>query len=587
MKRLVLVLTGCLSLATVAFSGAPATDATPRFAPGTTIHRLEGYPYIGPAEDILESMIGAEGIGDPYFPTLGNGGYNALHYTLDVDLDMTANVIEAITTIEAETLHDLSQFNLDFTPELEVVAVWVNGDSATFEQVEQELVIQPALTLPEGEPFTIEIEYEGEPDWTYYENGVMAAGEPTGSSGWFPINEHPLDKATYSFFIMVDADYVVAANGVLEHTQVKDDGRITYEWQARDPIANYLVTLAVGDFNVVTATTEAGVPVRNYFADRLSRQVIANFDRMPEMIDFYETVFGPYPFEVYGVVVHNLDLGFALETQTLSTFGRAFTHEMVVAHELVHQWFGNSVSLSKWQDIWLNEGFATYGEVLWIEHAYGEDVAEERVRDMYAAMANINPTITVTPDQLRDLLADLPFGLSVLTRDQVEAALKILLGDNISQTDLMILLLTEDTRIPAANLPNLVASAPFTQATIGLRQYGEFLRAIRLEDVADRITGATLVGDPSPQRLFSGVVYQRGGLTLHALRLEIGDEAFFDTLRTYTERFYHRNATTDDFIAIAEEVSGQQLDDFFEGWLFQAAIPDIPAMGLTQADFVR
>lgn len=557
-------------------SGLTVVTAAPAFTP------------VQQDDDTPEALIGDEGIGDPYFPTFGNGGYNVLHYTIDADVDMDDNHIDATTTIEAEALHDLAQFNLDFTDELEVQSVIIDGDPAGFLQVNgTELVIEPALTISEGEAFTIEIRYSGEPEWTYYEDGVMVANEPVGSSGWFPLNEHPLDKATYTIIITVDEGFVVASNGILEDTRTEDDGRVTYEWQSADPMANYLVTLAIADFDVQTDVTESGVPIRNYFADGLPRRVIANFDRQPEMIDYFETVFGPYPFEVYGVVVHDLSLGFALETQTLSTFGRAFTNEFVVAHELAHQWFGDSVSLARWQDIWLNEGFATYGEVLWTEYAYGEEAAENRIRAMYENMANNNPSITITPDELSDTLANLPFGLRVVTRAQAQEALAILLADSLSETDLMVLLLAEDERIPATRLKDIVAGAPFIETTITMRDYIDFLDAVQMTELADavRANQQILVGDPTPERLFSGAVYQRGGLTLHALRLEIGDEAFFDTLRTYTERFHDSNATTDDFITIAEEVSGQDLTNFFDAWLYQVPLPDIEAMGLSQEDF--
>jgi aminopeptidase N len=448
--------------------------------------------------------VGAVGIGDPYFPTMGNGGYDAQHYTLDLDVDLATDRIEGSATLTALAAQELSRFNLDFAG-FEIGALLVNGQPAAFERAGAELSISPARSIAEGEEFTVEVSYSGRPGedvpagapeytrgWVNYGSGVMVAGEPSGAENWYPVNGHPGDKATYSFRITVDEPHVVAANGLLE--EVVDNGSTTtYVWELRDPAASYLVTLAIGDFDVETDRASSGVPIRNYFAAGVPASTRDSFDTQADMIDYYETVFGPYPFEAYGVVVHNQPFGFALETQTLSIFGVGFTWEDVVAHELAHQWFGDSVSLARWQDIWLNEGFATYAQVLWVEHQGGELAVETRIREMY---------------------------FSTLAEQ-------------------------------------MASSSQPAQA------------------------GSFIIGDPSPDALFDRRVYDRGGLTLHALRLQVGDEAFFAILRTYADRFRDGNATTDDFIALCEEIAGQELDDLFDAWLYQPDLPDIPELGLT------
>jgi aminopeptidase N len=326
--------------------------------------------------------------------------------------------------------------------------------------------------------------------WINYGSGVVVAGEPTGASTWYPVNEHPIDKATYSFAITVDSPFEVAANGVFQNIEESENGS-TYRFEMDDPIAPYLVTIAIGEWDIDEYTGPSGVQIRNYFGAGVSENVREDFAREGEMIDFFEDVFGPYPYDVYGVVVHDLDLGFALECATLVVFGDSFTDEYVVAHELSHMWFGDSIGLTTWQDIWLNEGFATYASTLWNEETNGAEALDGEIRFYYEQMAI----------------------------------------------------------------------------------FREFYSGP--------------IGDPGTEDLFGRHVYYRGALTLHALRLKVGDDTFFDILRTYYQRFAHGNATTADFISVAEEVSGQDLTEFFDAWLFQTALPDIPEMGLSAADFAE
>lgn len=444
---------------------------------------------------------GPDGVGDPYFEDLGNGGYEVLHYSIALDVDMDTNEIAGSTILNAMALQQLTSLNIELLG-LTVEEVIVNGEAALFNRNGIELTIYLPDAAIEGDALQIVVVYYGTPGeggddfgpqysegWIYYGHGVVVAGEPTGASTWYPVNEHPIDKATYSFAITVDQPFEVAANGILEGVD-ESGSESTYRWTMDDPIAPYLVTVAIGEFDIDEYTGPSGVPIRNYFGVGVSENVRENFARQGDMIAFYEEVFGPYPFDVYGVVVHDLDLGFALECATMVVFGDSFTEEYVVAHELSHMWFGDSVGLTAWKDIWLNEGFATYASMLWNEHAYGREALDEEIAANYEQFA-----------LFREFFSDQP------------------------------------------------------------------------------------IGDPGPDNLFGQDIYYRGALTLHALRLEVGDETFFDILRTYAARFAHGNATTGDFMAVAEEVSGQQLDEFFDGWLFQVELPDIPQMGLSAADF--
>lgn len=539
----------------------------------------------------IHAQDGATGIGDDYFPTMGNGGYDSLHYTIDVTVDMEQDRLESQVRIDALATQDLDQFNLDFFG-FEIDGLTVNGEAAGFERDYQlgELTVMPQDSLAAGDRFEVVVTYNGTPPqensgWNNYGRGVMVAGEPTGASGWYPVNEHPADKAAYTILVTIDDRWVVGSNGTLKDTRDNGDGTLTYIWDSPDEMASYLVTLAIGDFEIDRAETAGGIEVRNYFAATLPDDYLEPFASQPEMIDFFETVFGPYPFHVYGSAVHDVQTGFALETQTLSTFGSAFAGESVIAHELAHQWFGDSVGLARWQDIWLNEGFATYSSGLWEEYLNGAVAIDDYVTSLYENMAAIEAPFEVEADVVRDYFRRLPLDDMTLTRAQVNDGLAIFFADELEAGVLeeAVTGLPEDG-ISQRQLARLVENLPYETMTITRQRVRDFLYAIGLDEVA--AASRVLLGDPGPDNLFSGVIYQRGALTLHALRLAVGDETFFKILRTYTSLYAGDVVMTDDFIAVAEEVSGQELDDLFDAWLFSHDLPDLPELGLYAADFM-
>lgn len=454
-----------------------------------------------PTEESIQEpadlLAGSPGLGDSLYPNFGNGGYEVQAYTLDITVkSVSTSELEAAVTIEATALQDLTRFNLDFVG-FEVTSIQVQKEAAEFERKGQELTVIPAHPLKNGDNFIVVVGYRGIPSpmqsqalpfstgWIVYDTGIFVLSEPDGSASFYPVNDHPLDKALYTLIVTVPKPYEVAANGTLE--EMKDNGNsTTYRFAVRDPMASYLTTININDFDTEEMVSKGGVPIRNYYVASLPDDINKPFARQGEMIDYFSGLFGPYPFDVYGALVLDIQYGVALENQTMSIFGSDMVSaddiegsEAVVAHELAHQWFGDSVSVADWSDIWLNEGFATYSEGLWVEYLYGRKGLDEWVASVY---------------------------------DEVSA-------------------------YPSFYPPP---------------------------------------GKPAPNDLFNGGVYLRGGLTLHALRLEVGDEAFFEILRVYHERYKFSNAATDDFIQVAEGVSGQQLDDLFNAWLYNETLPPLP-----------
>lgn len=501
MKRLLVVLlvaavlaSSCAESDPITADPGPVTTApspSPTPPPTTATTTTTAAPL--PASDVTTRL----GLGDSRYPELGNGGYNVAHYTIDLTFDPEPATVNALVTIDAAATEPLGGFSLDFVG-FDVTAVRVNDEAASFDRLDGELIIELPSVVAAGEDFTTTIAYNGTPQpvlsqalpfevgWRSDTAGInYVVAEPDGGRSWLPLNDHPSDKATYTFLITVPEPLVAAANGTLTE-KITDLGWSTWVWESTDPMASYLATVVIGEIEIVVdeaSSAESGVTIRNVLPPDLATTLPAPLERQGEMIAFFSNLFGPYPFDTYGIAVVG-DFEAALENQTLSIFGRGLVEfpaffETVLVHELAHQWFGNSVTPADWGDIWLNEGFATYAEWLWIEFTRGSAAYEA----------------TVNGERNR-------------------------------------LALTADLRPP---------------------------------------------GDPAAEDLFSVSVYVWGGLVLHALRLEIGDEAFFETLRTYYATYEDSIATTADFIAVAEAVSGSDLSDLFDQWLYSATVPDLPS----------
>ncbi|MFD4947436.1 M1 family metallopeptidase [Streptomyces sp. NPDC058239] len=357
-----------------------------------------------------DGTAGAPGIGDPYYPASGNGGYDVSHYDLRLKYQPATDLLEGTATILATTTQELSRFDLDFG--LDVSEVRVNGKKAGYARSgDQELEITPAAALAKDKAVTVVVRYAGKPSelkingwtsWARTPDGAVAAQEPDSAVWWFPSNDHPLDKATYDISVSVPDGTQAISNGVLQ-SQSSKLGWTRFNWRAGKPQATYLTTLAIGRFDITTDTTSDGLPVVNAYSKDLGANggaARASIERTTEVAEWLTEVFGPYPFDALGGYSPNVKSGFALETQTRPFYSpKQFANGAnvsVVVHELAHQWYGDSVSVKGWKDIWINEGFARYSQWLWSEKE-GEGTAQELADYTYAQHPADDTFWTVKP----------------------------------------------------------------------------------------------------------------------------------------------------------------------------------------------
>ncbi|MGI8308695.1 M1 family metallopeptidase [Saccharopolyspora hattusasensis] len=434
---------------------------------------------------------GAPGAGDDYFPGYGNGGYDVSHYDIQVHYQPADDHLQGTTTIVAKPTQNLTAFNLDFA--LTTKSVRVNGVPAQFSQVGTELTVTPPVTLPEGSLATFVVEYEGVPStvevdglkpWIRTSDGALAVGEPEIAAWWFPSNDHPRDKATFDVSVAVPDGTEVVSNGVNTKSSSLA-GWTTWQWRTTKPTATYLAFIGVGQYGISTKTGAFGQPFVSAYSDNLGEfegAAKASVERTPEVVEFLSGLLGEYPFEAQGGLVSSEGMSFALENQTRPTYSHKFfrngANTSVVVHENAHQWFGDSVSVDTWRNIWLNEGFASYAEWLWSEKQ-GTGTAQE--------------------------LFDYYYGL-------------------------------------------YPADDPFWQV---------------------------LPGDPGAGAVFDDAVYDRGAMTVQALRNVVGDALLQDIVRTWVSEKRYSTGTIEEFIALAERRSGKQLDELFNTWLFTNGKPPV------------
>ncbi len=465
----------------------------------------------------VEPRPGGPGIGDPLFPHLGNGGYDASEYRLHLEVDPATGSVVGTAEVAAVALFDLSSFDLDFVGlTVGTVGLVVGGrdTGVTWTREGRELKLEPATPIPAGATFVTTVTYQGvpgpvpsgpvpfSPGWRRVGDTIYVFDEPDGAAGWFPVNDHPRDRARVTLEVTVPAGFVVVSAG--EGTaEDGPGGDTTYRWVIDEPVAPYLIPLGIGPFESRTETPAGSLPITTWYDPDIPEAMLEPFTRQAEIIGFFSERFGPYPFDRAGaLVVEDSTLRAALETQEIVTYTSSALvwGDVVVAHELAHQWFGDAVTVDRWDDIWLNEGFATFAQWLWVEHRRGRDVYDGEVDRAYRLVSGLDQAgrADVSPDE-------------------------------------------------AARRAQEAFPPP---------------------------------DDPRPDDLFNASVYQRGGLALVALRDMVGDDLTFEILSEWVRRYEGRSATSDDFLDLVADLAGPDAAALVESFVRAPRIPPLPDRSL-------
>ena len=426
---------------------------------------------------------------DGYTPGHGDASYDVTHYDLELTYKVEGNLLNGVALLRCVALTDLDRLTLDLHG-LRVRKVAVDGSVVKYTHRRHHLNLRTPHAVAKGDEFEVVVQYAGHPSplssrslgtagWEELTDGAIVAAQPHGAPSWFPCNDRPDNKAGYRISLSAPNTYRVVCNGELV-SATRHASTTTWVYEQAEPMATYLATAQIGRYQLLEI--DAVVPLYAAVPGSLVPTYDEAFGQQPEMLELFTRLFGDYPFGRYTVVITEDDLEIPLESQSLSTFGANFLvtdwdAERLIAHEMSHQWFGNSLTLGEWSDIWLHEGFACYCEWLWSEES-GKDSAHDRAVHHWKQLAS--------EDQ--DLVLE----------------------------------------------------------------------------------------DPGPELMFDDRVYKRGALLLHALRLTLGDDAFFDALHAWATGHAHSTVSTEMFIGFLEHRTGEDLAPLFESWLSQEALPELP-----------
>ena len=345
-------------------------------------------------------------------------GIDALDYRIRLEIKDTGDEISGDTEIRfAINEENLKSITLDFG-DLAVDAASVDDRAATFARAGDRLTVQLAGDYHRGEQGRVRVRYHGAPKDGLFikankfgDRAVFADNWPNRAHHWFPAIDHPYDKATAEFFVTAPARYDVIANGALVETINNQDGTRLTHWREATPIPTYCMVVGATEFAIIHAGAWNGTRLSYYLYPKDRANGVKDFGRALQMLAFYENLIGPYPYEKLALVESSTRFGGMENSGAIFFDEKAFDGsgklETVVAHEIAHQWFGDSVTESDWHHLWLSEGFATYFEKLFFEHADGRERFLREMLDDKAAYLQAyagNPRPIYDP-QITDLFA--------------------------------------------------------------------------------------------------------------------------------------------------------------------------------------
>jgi aminopeptidase N len=421
--------------------------------------------------------------------------YDIVYHRLRFKVDPAIQFIDGEVTTKYIAKEDINSVTFDLSNDLEVSTVKQRGVDLTFSRsTNNELIIDLPFTQNINVLDSLTINYSGVPPTSGFGSFITSQhnstpvlwtlSEPFGAMEWWPCKQDLNDKIdAIDVYVTAPSVYISVSNGLEKSKVGNSDGTVTTHFHHGYPIPAYLIAVAVTNYSVYTQQAGASpnqFPIVNYLYPESLNDNLVNLNQTPQIMDFFESAFTPYPFrnEKYGHA--QFGWGGGMEHTTVSFMG-GFSRGLI-AHELAHQWFGDKVTCGSWNDIWLNEGFATYLASMVIENFDGE---------------------------------------TAFVNDK-------------------------------SNMINFITSS--TDGAVYLT-----------DEEASNVN-----------RIFnSRLSYSKGAMVLNMLRFKLGDAIFFQALKNYLNDpiLAYNYAKTPDLQAHLEAVSGMNLTEFFNDWVYNQGYP--------------